>query len=159
MEGVDFSGEYPRAALGDKRRSDRLERIGGLPARDPGLSFPEAMASEGQLEALYRFLNNDSVTFDRVIRPHARNTVERCRVLKQVLILHDTTPLQFEGKREGLGRLHTTAQGFFLHASLAVTVDRAPLGVIGAETHYCEQRQDASTETVAGCVPTRGVSH
>jgi len=134
MQSAEFSGEYKGAALGDKQRSDRLVRIGEVLARDPALSFPEAMASEGQLEALYRFLNNDDVTFEEIIRPHAKSTVERCRAHARVLVLHDTTPLQFDGKRTGLGRLHTTAKGFFLHASLAVTVDRAPLGIIGAET-------------------------
>jgi hypothetical protein len=44
------------AALGDPRRSKRLERIAVELARNPRLSFPEAMGTEGQLEGLYRFL-------------------------------------------------------------------------------------------------------
>ena len=51
---------------------------------------------------------------------------------EQVLILHDTTAMQFNGDRQGLGRLQTSAKGFFLHASLAVRLDRSPLGVLGA---------------------------
>ncbi len=49
--------EFRGAALGDARLSARLERIGEVLSRDPGSSFPQAMGSEGQLEALYRFLN------------------------------------------------------------------------------------------------------
>ncbi len=56
MQSAELSSEHKGAALGNKRRSDRLVRIGEVLARDPTLSFPEAMASEGQLEALYRFL-------------------------------------------------------------------------------------------------------
>ena len=41
-------------------------------ARNPGLSFPEAMGTEGQLEGLYRFLNNDEVTFEAVHAPARR---------------------------------------------------------------------------------------
>lgn len=134
MAQANVGGEYEGARLGDKRRSDRLVKIAGTLAREPGLSFPAAMASEGQLEGFYRFLNNGNVTFDEIIRPHVKNTAARCREQKQMLIVHDTSPLQFEGERTGLGRLHTTAKGFFLHASLAVTMDRAPLGIIGAET-------------------------
>lgn len=48
-------------------------------------------------------------------------------------MLHDTTGLEFGGQREGMGRLQTSATGFFFHASLAVTPNRSPLGVLGAE--------------------------
>jgi hypothetical protein len=127
--------EFRDASLGDKRRSMRLERIGSALALDPGRSFPEAMASEGQLEALYRFLNCDDVTFAGILGPHYRRTASRCDDHEDVLVLHDTTSMEFSGAREGLGRLQTSARrGFFLHASLAVTRDRVPLGVLGAES-------------------------
>ncbi|MBX3212374.1 MAG: transposase [Labilithrix sp.] len=128
--------EFRGAALGDARRSARLERIGEALSRDPGCSFPEAMGSEAQLEALYRFLNNDAVTIGDVVRPHTSMTSSRCRSMKDVLVLHDTTSFEFTGTRQGLGRLHAKAarQGFFLHASLAVSPAREPLGIVAAET-------------------------
>ncbi len=52
----DIGAEFRGASLGDERRSARLERIGATLSRDPASSFPEAMGSEGQLKALYRFL-------------------------------------------------------------------------------------------------------
>jgi len=136
MRLEDIGSEFQGAALGDSRRNKRLERIALELARNPGLSFPEAMGSEGQLEGLYRFLNNDEVTFETVHAPHAEQTRLRCVVHKQVLVLHDTTVLKFNGDREGLGRIHEAggALGFLLHASLAVTPTRLPLGVLRAET-------------------------
>lgn len=134
MNAAGIETEFRGAKLGDQRRSDRLERIGVRLARDPGLSFPEAMGSEGQLEALYRFLNNDQVSFDAVHAPHLEATRARCAAQKQILVLHDTTAMKFSGERDGLGRTQTAAQGFFLHASLVVTPDRMPIGVLGAET-------------------------
>src|SRR6478736_9720238 len=116
--------EYRDAALGDRRRSRRLERIGATLARDPRLSFPEAMGDEGQLEGLYRFLNNNDVPFDAVHAPHAERTKRRCDLHDRVLVLHDTTALEFQGNREGVGRLTGAKHGFFMHASLAVTADR-----------------------------------
>lgn len=131
----DIAGEFRDAPLGDQRRSARLERIGQQLALDPTRSFPEAMASEGQLEALYRFLNNDEVRFGRILEAHARKTAERCGDHGEVFVLHDTTSMEFRGEREGLGRLETSARsGFFLHASLAVTSAREPLGILAAET-------------------------
>jgi len=136
MRLEEISSEYRGAPLGDARRSKRLERIGLELARNPGLSFPAAMGSEGQLEGLYRFLNNDEVTFDAVHAPHAEQTRLRCQAHDRVLVLHDTTVLKFNGDREGLGRIHDdgAARGFRLHISLAVTLARTPLGVLGVET-------------------------
>jgi hypothetical protein len=131
----DVAAEFRDAPLGDRRRSARLERIGERLASDPTRSFPEAMASEGQLEALYRFLNNDEVSFRRILAPHARKAAERSGSHGEVLVLHDTTSLEFRGERDGLGRLQTSARsGFFLHVSLAVTRAREPLGLLSAET-------------------------
>lgn len=44
------SAEFCGTAFGDKRRSDRLVRIGEALARDPGFSFPDAMALERLME-------------------------------------------------------------------------------------------------------------
>ncbi len=116
--------------------SARLERIGEVLSRDPGSSFPEAMGSEGQLEALYRFLNNDAVTIGSILQPHTNMATARCRALQNVLVLHDTTSFEFSSKRQGLGRLHASSarEGFFLHASLAVSTTRDPLGIVAAQT-------------------------
>src|SRR5258708_22481076 len=136
MKLEDIALEYRGAALGDKRRNVRLERIAMEIARNPGLGFPEAMRTEGQLEGLYRFLSNDQVTFEAVHAPHAQQTRSRCQAQERVLVLHDTTILRFNGERDGLGRIHDAggARGFFVHTSLAVTPARTPLGVLRAET-------------------------
>lgn len=131
----DIGREFRGAALGDERRSSRLERIGEKLALDPTRSFPAAMASEGQLEALYRFLNNDDVTSGQILQPHVARSAARCSQYADVLVLHDTTSLEFTGERRGLGRLQTRSRnGFFLHASLAVTPTRDPLGMLAAQT-------------------------
>lgn len=93
------------------------------------------MGSEGQLEALYRFLNNEDVTFGQILRPHVHMSARRCSEHGNVLVLHDTTALEFAGEREGLGRLHAgSKKGFYLHASLAVTPSRDPMGIVAAQT-------------------------
>ena len=132
----DIGAEFRGAALGDERRSVRLERIGAALSRDPASSFPEAMESEGQLEALYRFLNNDAVTISGILQPHTTMTSSRCNELKDVLVLQDTTAFEFSGTRRGLGRLHSSSArlGFLLHASLAIITARDALGVLAAET-------------------------
>jgi hypothetical protein len=100
MKLEDIASEYRGAMLGDPRRTKRLERIGCTLARNPGLTFPEAMGSEGQLEGLYRFFRNDEVTFEAVLAAHSQQTRLRCQVYDRVLVLNDTTILTFSGDRE-----------------------------------------------------------
>jgi hypothetical protein len=88
------------------------------------------------LEGLYRFLKNNKVTFEAMHAPRAEQTRLRCQAHDQVLVLHDTTIVSFNGERKGLGRIYQSGgiRGFFVHASLVVTTGRAPLGVLRAET-------------------------
>jgi hypothetical protein len=102
MNRFRIGREFRGAPLGDERRSARLERIGDKLALDPARSFPEAMASEGQLEALYRFLNNGDVTFEQILKPHAAMSAGRGGQHPDVLVLHDTTSLAFAREHRGL---------------------------------------------------------
>src|SRR5579859_1036596 len=106
MKLEDIESEYRGAVLGDKRRSKRLERIALELARNPGLSFPEAMESEGQLGGAVPLLEQRRGHLRGGAPPHAEQTRLRCQAHDEVLVLHDTTVLKFNGDREGLGRIH-----------------------------------------------------
>lgn len=132
-----MSEEGRRAELGDARRSERLGVIVEAVAREPGESFPELMGSDSELEAFYRFVNNESVDLQAVLQPHVASTVERCSRYDTVLIVHDTTGLTFQGSsRIGLGRKNRSEQEFFAHVSIAVAPgeNRNALGVVATET-------------------------
>jgi len=47
--------KFEDAALGDARRSERLQRIVNALATSPEASFQKAMNDEAELEAVYRF--------------------------------------------------------------------------------------------------------
>jgi hypothetical protein len=76
------------------------------------------MGSEGQPEALHRFLNNDQVTFDAVHAPHLEATRARCAAEQRVLVLLDTTTMKFSGERDGLGRTQALASAGGLSPSV-----------------------------------------
>lgn len=132
--------EVEDVSLGDARLDRRAVAIASKLARKPSASFPDAMVDEGQLEALYRFVNNESVTLWRLLKPHSAATVARCAAAKDFAVIHDTTECAFEGDgvRKGLGRISGGGQGFFVHLGLAVELGEAtiPLGVLGVETHF-----------------------
>ena len=66
--------------------------------------------------------------------------MERCRLESTVLLVQDTTTLNYSGLKDstqGLGPLQertSSARGLFVHAAVAFTPGRRPLGVSGLET-------------------------
>lgn len=135
---LDLLREYEGAKLGDVRRSRRLEELAAALSVEPALSFPEAAETDSELEATYRFLNNEDVTAAQIVKPHERRTVVRCRDSKRVVVAHDTTEFNFgKSGRKDLGRVgRGQSFGFYGHFALAVDAAASqPLGVLGFEIH------------------------
>jgi hypothetical protein len=126
------------AISADARLARRAQKIMERWREKPGVGFPQVFEDQAELEALYRFFNNNSLDFDILLDSHVQKTIERCKLAKTVLILEDTTTFCFGGAttREGLGRINKNNQGFLGHFALAVTGDgaRLPLGVLAVET-------------------------
>lgn len=131
--------ELAGAALRDARLSARLERVAERVASRAGESLPRASGSISELEATYRFLNNDKVTPGAVLEPHVRATAARTAQEDDALVVHDTTELDF-GKRPQLGLLTGERRGFLGHFSIVVSSDgeRRPLGVVNIEPVFRE---------------------
>jgi len=130
--------EFTHVDLGDARRSKRVLRIVKRLAQRPDAGFPQVMPSKAELEAFYRFVENDGVEFAALLEPHRRATFERIEARAESVVCHDTTEFRFTTGREDLGRLRTDGErakrGFLAHVALAVSTDghREPLGVVGA---------------------------
>lgn len=171
-----LSDEMARADLGDERLNARRDRVIAVLEQHPDAGFPDACASDGEAEALYRFLRNRRVSLEAIIEPHLRATADRCRAVGEVLVIHDTTENVFPGEkpREGLTVLGPRRHGFWLHAALAVSAEglRAPLGVLAlapfvrqtdptrvAKPHWRERFLDPAKESrrwAAGVTAVRG---
>lgn len=131
---VSLRDEMAGTDLGDERLNARRDRVIDVLEQHPDAGFPDACGSDGEAEALYRFLRNRRVSLDAVIEPHVRATADRCRAVGEVLVIHDTTENSFSGEkaRPGLTPLGPRRHGFWLHAALAVSAEglRAPLGLL-----------------------------
>ncbi len=138
-EKLDLGTEYGRAKFGDRRLTRRLLRMSALIAFEPAASFPTMAENDAELEATYRFLNNERVTAERIVAPHVRQTARRCYGAKRVVVAHDTTEFNFgKGARADLGLVgRGKSHGFYGHFALAVDDGelRRPLGVLGFEIH------------------------
>lgn len=125
--------EYAEADFNDSRLGERLMRILPRLAMNPSESFPEQMGTEGDQEALYRFLRNPKVTIDALLEGHRTRTVARACRGSVVRIVHDTSEFVFNGDREGLGAMRNNAKGFSCHFALVIAGDesRDALGILG----------------------------
>jgi hypothetical protein len=135
--GLDVEAEYSSADFGDARLSARVVSIAEALSAERGASLPQSFLDRSPLAAAYRFFSHDRVTLARILDPHFTRTAARVVEAGVVLALHDTTKFEFDGEREGLGRLSSaTSRGFLLHGALAVSADgvRRPLGVLAART-------------------------
>src|SRR6478609_6237417 len=132
-----IADEMSAIDLGDHRLNFRGRRVMRSLAAKPGDSFPKALATEAELEGLYRFLGNEKVTPEAIRKPHVDSTLDRAAEHGTVLAIHDTTEFQFGGDgREGLGGTSRDGNKLFAHFCLVVSADgrRDPLGTIATQT-------------------------
>jgi hypothetical protein len=130
------SDEFVGADFGDRRLAERAVRIAEACAQEPTKSLPRAMPKRADIDAAYRFFNNDAVHPSGILRPHQEQTAQRAAAHRVALVLHDTTEFEFSTAREGLGYLRSGDHGFLMHMSFAVSADglRRPLGSIAMRT-------------------------
>ena len=142
--GLDAPGwaeqEFGDCELGDPRRTRRLVKIVRDQAAQPGGSYSQAAGgNRHDLKGYYRFLNNEREQLEpgSLLQTHRAQTIRRMKNEKTVLILQDTTDLNFSTRPgcEGLGQIGTNqtgakSRGLALHSSLAVGESGLPLGVL-----------------------------
>ena len=142
--------EYELSSLGDERLDRRAKRVLRDFSSSPTASIPSSMKSFSETAGAYRFFQNDKVTLENVLEPHKLKTIERVRSEREVLILQDTSELDFSSKQEkieGLGRLNVEARrGLFIHPLLALTPDRLCLGVVGAQLYARGEKRSSAAK-------------
>ena len=149
------SEEFEGVELGDPRRNKRAKTIADRLAAQPPASLPAAMVDRAMLEALYRHLSNESVSFEALLEAHVQRSTSRVKAATVAYAVHDTTECSFSGesRRAGLGTINAKDQGFLAHVTLAVAADgsRLPLGLLGVERivrkEHKKTRQRSSRET------------
>ena len=123
--------------LGDQRRTERAVEIASAIAHHPAASLPAQMQDEAATEAAYRFLQMPDVSSEKLSGPHVAQTRAQASKQQQVLLLQDTTEVDYQqhptttglGPR-GLGSHH----GYLLQSVLAVVPEsREVLGLMHQE--------------------------
>jgi hypothetical protein len=129
--------EFSQADLGDRRLNRRVVRIAKSLAAAPKESIPTASDGLAETIAVYRFLDNEKVTLEKVLQPHVERTHRRIRKHPVVVVAQDTTELDYTGCRDrnrDAGPLSRPRQrGFYLHPSIAFTPEGVCLGTLHAK--------------------------
>jgi len=125
--GLWVRSEFDGVDLGDKRRSKRLEKMAAAMAENPKGSIHGSLPTWAESKAAYRLLNSPEVTHAAVLAQHKAHTLERCRASAEVLLIEDTSTLNYSNHpaTKGLGRIgDDSGQGLFLHNTLACAVEK-----------------------------------
>lgn len=131
-----ISEELRGIDLGDKRLSKRSQQLITSLAIDPQLSINASCEGWAETHAAYQFFDNGRVTPAKILKPHQAATLSRMQTRSVVLILQDTTELDFTAHPTRDAKCLNIEQrfGFYEHVQLAVTPEGLPLGLVGTES-------------------------
>ena len=137
--------EFGGARLGDRRLERRLLEIAAAFAAQPTAAIPQACGTWPAIKAAYRFFDHKRTTMDRLLEPHRGATVERMRREPVVLLVQDTTSLNYTTRpdMQGIGLIGTSLkgpQGLLLHNTMAFRPDGLALGLLDVQ---CWRRDPA----------------
>lgn len=125
--------ELRYANLGDKRLNRRLVKVVETLSAQPTASVPQACGNWTDTKATYRFWDDERVTPEAILDSHSRSSIERLAAVGRVLLIQDTTELDFahHPATAGLGRLEHPAQyGMKVHSVLGASLEGVPLGLV-----------------------------
>jgi hypothetical protein len=134
---------FASASLGDSRRTRRLVKSAARIAAHPEKSFTQIF-DWNELRAFYLLCNQEQANLAAVMGPHWELTRQAMREQALVLVLHDTTELDFSShtKLQGAGQIgNENGRGFLQHNSLAILPE--PRQVLGLAYQQLRTRQPA----------------
>lgn len=134
-----IESEFCSLRFGDVRLERRFRSLFSGLMKKAQDNISSVFESWSEIKASYRFLKNPKVTAWKILQPHKESTTTRITRYKQVLLLHDTTYIDYRKrtKTEGLDIITNTpitkmpVRGLMLHNSLAVSTQGIPLGIWG----------------------------
>jgi hypothetical protein len=119
--------------LGDARLDVRVRKLVDDLSRCPEAGFNEACRTPADKKASYRFFSNEAVEPESILEAHWEQTWRRIESQQRVLVVQDTTSLDYSSHKQtqGMGPLEAGgATGLFVHSALALTEEGEPLGLV-----------------------------
>lgn len=140
-----IEAEFGGVQFGHQDAEKRLLRIVAAKAHNPSASYSECFAgNRHQLKAYYRFIASprQAICPQGILQGHRQQTIGRMKEQKRVLVIQDTTDLNFSERLHcnGLGdvgknQTGAISRGLKMHSSLAVGEQGLPLGVLRTDIY------------------------
>jgi len=126
---------FGQADLGDKRRTQRLVKVGEMLARHTGSSPVQASEGNAALsEGAYRLLRNEAVDVNAIAESGFAATVKQVSDYEELLAIEDTTSLSYAHSVTSElgdlgGEIDSKKRGYIVHSVLLV--DPRSDGIVG----------------------------
>ena len=111
---------------------------------NPSASLPGQLPKWSDLKAAYRLFDCDQATLASIAGPHWQLTRQLSSQRQRVLVIGDTTEMDFGRMRtiEGVGPTgNGSGQGFLLHNAMMVDADNVEVLGIGGQTIHLRKRK------------------
>ncbi|MEW6233516.1 MAG: IS4 family transposase [Chloroflexota bacterium] len=133
-----IEAELGETHLGDTRLTARLLQMTGMFYARPTANIPQACGSVAAAKAAYRFLDNEAVDWRAILEAHYKGTEERLREKELVLVVQDTTTLNYSShpNTKDLGPIGTNSEkvrGLMVHDTMVFTPEGTPLGLLNVQ--------------------------
>jgi len=127
--------------LGHQSRNRCFARVAQQISRHPGGTLPDKLSTPADYAAMDRLMNRPETTHPSVLTPHYQRTLQKMQAhAGVVLVLHDTTVLDYSGRKKlklaAVGNGH--GNGYLCHNSLAVDPEKRD--VFGLLSQILHQR-------------------
>ena len=125
--------EMVACQLHDARHAKRLAQWLTRLSERPVHSIPRACHGWAETVAAYRFLDNPAIDEQEILSGHTHATLERIRAQAVVLVVQDTTFLDYgtTQPKQGMGTVQLKVRDEYrLHPTVAFTPERLNLGVL-----------------------------
>jgi hypothetical protein len=130
--------EFGAVNFGDERLKERVAQIAQDLSDHPEASIPKASGAWARTKGAYRFFAHPAVSAEEILAGHGAATLDRMAPERLVLMVQDTTGLQYacQERSSGLGRLggrQDAALGMWLHTTLCLNGAGLVLGIAQAQ--------------------------
>ena len=135
MKAQGDKSEFSDVECGDRRLESRVPKVAKRLSNNPEAPNNQASEDRASTKAAYHLFDNKKVSAVRILRPHQERTTERMKGEPLVLVVQNTTCLNYSSHESvlGLGPIddsRSDAQGLIMHSALALTVELLPMGFL-----------------------------
>lgn len=130
--------EFAKVNFGDERLKKRIGQIAQDLSLHPQASIAKASGLWAKTKGAYRFFDHPKVSAQDILASHGAATLDRMAEEKEILMVQDTTGLQyaFQDESSGLGSVGNRgdrALGMWLHTTFCLNGQGTALGIADAQ--------------------------